>query len=133
MGPVIIVPPAYHAQAYSQVDTARFVRALSQVEPFKGRRGLHGERGILQFKEGTWKQFSSLPFSFADNDILASMVGARAIESYKRQLIAQGIDPSVWNLALCWREGVDGAILRRWIPISVKNYAARIVALYLEG
>ena len=125
-----MTPPAI-IQPANAVDTARLIKCIMACE--RGRwsdaLGKKGERGPLQFKEDTWKEMTSLPFFYADDEDWALEVGRFALNKYRYQLLERHIEPTTYRLALAFHCGLNAVILSKWVSAADSNYAYRIVNL----
>lgn len=131
--PSIVVPafPSAHA-----VDLSRLLAAIAQVERVRGshRRGSHGERGKYQMTRAAWDEDAGgLPFAHAENDAYSDIVARARLVRLRYELLERRLEPSAYNLALCWNGGEGGAvrvILKKWSPPEMRDYAERVSAIY---
>lgn len=98
------------------------LRAIAMVEDWQGRRGAAGERGPWQMMPGTWAQYTGT----------AEERAAQHLSWLRRQLVRQGVEPSAFNLALCWNAGLRATVTGR-APVSSYDYARRVVAILEAG
>lgn len=126
--PIVIVCPAMPS-----TDFRRLAECIREVERRpRHPRGLHGELGDFQFKKSAWDEDAQgLPFSFALDRPHAEIVAERRLRRMSRLLTERCIDPTAYNLALCWNEGVSGVILGKWQTQGVRDYAVHVENLYL--
>ncbi len=89
----------------SAVDIDRVILAIEAKE--NGQWSSVGGRAC--WKQATWAQFTTWDFRHSSNPILSRTVMRWALDSYARRFTKEGIDPSVWRLAMAWRFGFDGA------------------------
>jgi hypothetical protein len=115
-------------------DRAQVLRAIHQVENPTDRTqpGPRGELGAYQFRRSTWKMHSSEPFSRANERALADDVAAKHYDWICRGLLAAGMEPSVYNIALAWNCGLQAATTQR-APRSSHRYALRVANLVAEA
>lgn len=127
-------PPAIVCTApASAVDLGRMAWALRQVEEVPGKLlGAHGELGPYQFKQKTWESVTGLPFSYAAYPSFAELVARAYLADLRRELHLAGQDVTVYNLALTWKCGPDAVILKKWQSSADKDFAQRVVNLYLD-
>jgi hypothetical protein len=117
------------------LDLDRMLYAIRSVEDPSGDPraiGLHGERGLYQFKRETWEQTTRIPFDKAFVPGYATPVARARLLEIKHELLQQGIAVTPYNVALCWRVGIDGAILRTHQPKQIRDYAQRAENLYCD-
>ena len=131
-------PCAIHAPLplTASVDLDRLLAAIAQVERVRGshRRGSHGERGKYQMTRDAWDEDAGgLPFAHAENDAYSDIVARARLVRLRYELLERRLEPSAYNLALCWNGGEGGAvrvILKKWSPPEMRDYAERVSALY---
>ena len=88
--------------------------------------------GAYQFRRSTWKMHSSEPFSRANERALADDVAAKHYDWICRGLLAAGMEPSVYNIALAWNSGLQAVTTQR-APRSSHRYALRVANLVAEA
>lgn len=131
-------PCAIHAPLTltANVDLDHLLAAIAQVERVRGshRRGKHGERGKYQMTRAAWDEDAGgLPFAHAENDAYSDIVARARLVRLRYELLERRLEPSAYNLALCWNGGEGGAvrvILKKWSPPEMRDYAERVSALY---
>ncbi|MDB6094017.1 MAG: hypothetical protein JWM32_1579 [Verrucomicrobia bacterium] len=89
------------------------------------RPGPHGELGAYQFRQRTWRMYTTTPFSQATNRDESDAVAIRHYEWLKAGLIRSGVDPSPYNIALAWNGGLSAAVRGESCSAS-HDYAARV-------
>jgi hypothetical protein len=115
-------------------DMARLLRCIGQVERVRGshRRGHFGERGKYQFTEATWKSVTSIPFDEAENDQVSDNVARFYLNKLRYQLLERRIDATVYNIAMAFHCGLNGAVLRTFQSQDAKEYCIRVENLYCD-
>lgn len=115
-------------------DRTLVLRAIHQVENPTNRTqpGPRGELGAYQFRRSTWKMHSAEPFSRANERALADEVAVKHYEWIRRGLVAAGMEPSTYNIALAWHSGLQAATSRR-APAASHRYALRVANLVAEA
>lgn len=105
----------------------KVLKAINWVEnpTNHGRFGPKGELGPYQFRSSTWREYSNQPFSYAVKREHADAVAVKHYEWLKRGLVAAGIEPSPYNIALCWNSGL-GAVTSGRVPKSTYRYADQV-------
>lgn len=105
----------------------KVLRAINWVEnpTNHSRYGPKGELGPYQFRAGTWRAYSDMPFSYAVQREHSDVVAVKHYEWIKRGLASAGIDPSPYNIALAWNSGL-GAVTSGRVPRSTYRYADQV-------
>jgi len=117
--------------AAAAVDLPRFLDATRAIENWHGRDGAAGELGPYQVRPSTWRQhMGTLPASYAREEQWGRECARRHVAWLQARLVAAGIDPNAFNLALAYNAG-DGAVLRGRAPVIAYQHATRVQALYL--
>jgi len=113
--------------AAASADRWETLKAINWVEnPTNHTRfGPKGELGPYQFRAKTWQAYSSLPFSHAVQREQADKVAVAHYEWIKRGLLAAGIDPNPYNIALAWNSGLT-AVTKGRVPSSTYRYAEQV-------
>ena len=101
----------------------RIVETQDQLHPPRGKLG---ERGPYQFRRSTWRMHTSSSFDLAENREVANAVAKRHYAWIEAQLLANGIAPSAYNVALAWNAGVN-AVIRGSAPAVANDYATRVL------
>lgn len=121
-----------HAQEvhYSppEIDVQRLIKAIKEVEGWKGKDGVHGERGALQIKAARWLQISDRPFVYADSptateehDHITRLITELYQLGYKH--------PSVYLCALLHKSGFAAMRERRAGAVE-KDFSSRVENIY---
>jgi hypothetical protein len=97
---------------------AAFLGAVAEVEDWRGQRGAAGEIGPWQMMPRTWASYRGT----AEDRARAHLAWLRAT------LERRGVEPSPFNLALCWNAGLHATLTGR-APVASYDYARRVVAL----
>ncbi len=92
------------------------------------RPGPCGELGAYQFREATWRCYSTEPFCRALDRHLSDVVATQHYDWLKRRLETAHVPPTTYNIALAWNGGVRAAITGR-APRAARDYAQRAVNL----
>lgn len=113
--------------AAASADRWETLKAINWVEnPTNHTRfGPKGELGPYQFRSATWRSYSALPFSQAVQREHADTVAVAHYEWIKRGLLAAGIDPNPYNIALAWNCGLT-AVTKGRVPSSTYRYAEQV-------
>ena len=130
----MISPPvvAITCPAIQSFDVDRVVEAIRGVERVPGKPfGDHGEAGDFQFNEETWREVTDLPFSMALNPPVAYAVARARVLHLRALLIERRISVTAYNIAMCWKAGVTGAILRKYQTVATREYCIRVENLYV--
>lgn len=92
------------------------------------RPGPRGELGAYQFRESTWRAYTTEPFARALDRARSDYVATQHYEWLKRRLEMAGVPVTPYTIALAWNGGVSAAINRR-SPAAARNYAERAANL----
>lgn len=103
------------------------LEAIHQIENPQNvsRPGPRGELGAYQFRAMTWAQHSRRPFADALNRRWSDEVAARHYDWLCERLVRNGLEPSVYNVALAWNAGLSAAVRGR-APRCSHEYALRV-------
>ena len=131
-------------------SVALFLEAIVQVESAGNPRcvGNAGERGLMQIRQGTWRETTSrlfsepVPFDEAFNPELNRRVGKAYLASLQEFLLEHRAE---WNadmrslLAACYNGGPNRVLASKFslqaLPSSTQSYVDRVTSLhdfYLE-
>jgi hypothetical protein len=116
------------------LDLDRMLYCIRSLEDSKGDPravGPHGERGLYQFKFKTWRDITRLPFDKAFVPAYATPVARARLIEIKHQLASNHITVSPYNVALCWRIGIEG-MMHDHEGELVRDYAQRAANLYAD-
>jgi hypothetical protein len=95
------------------------------------RPGKFGELGAYQFRIGTWKMHTDLPFEYALDRAQAEEVAIKHYEWIKRGLARNGLPQTPYNIALAWNGGL-GSVIRGRLTPSAQDYAERVSNLVAD-
>ena len=103
------------------------LEAIHQIEnPLDVTRpGPCGELGAYQFRAITWAQHSRRPFRDALDRRWSDEVAVRHYDWLCERLARNGLEPSVYNVALAWNAGLSAAV-RGQAPRRSHDYATRV-------
>ncbi len=103
------------------------LEAIHQVENPRNveRPGPAGELGAYQFSRRTWSQHTKRPFSDALDRRWSDMVAALHHDWLCERLARNGLEPSVYNVALAWNAGLSATVRGR-APQRSHDYAVRV-------
>ena len=122
-----------HAVALPRAIT---LEAIHQIEnPHNvARPGPCGELGAYQFRAMTWAQHSRRPFTDALERRWSDEVAGRHYDWLCERLAKNGLEASVYNVALAWNAGLT-ATVRGKAPKRSHDYAMRVgnIARDLHG
>lgn len=115
-------------------NRAEILEAIRAVEnPHNtSRPGKYGELGPYQFRASTWKMHTKVAFRNALNQEIAEEVAIRHYEWIKRGLIRNGFEPSSYNIALAWNNGLS-AVVRGRTSAAARDYAERVSNLVQDS
>lgn len=89
------------------------------------RPGPCGELGAYQFREGTWRMHTQVPFRHAVDRQHSDAVAVRHYDWIKRGLVRAGLPVTPYTVALAWNGGLAAAVRGRVSP-ATRNYAERV-------
>lgn len=117
------------------IDDNILLQSIAQVESNNQhhRIGRAGEKTKYQFREGTWKQYSSTPFLFIDSkhyELESEIVAYKHLAKIKKFLSARN-QYSVRNIAYIWNAGF-GAFKRGRLPKTTKLHIRKVEKVYFE-
>lgn len=109
------------------------LEAIHWVENPRNRQtpGPCGELGAYQFRAETWRMYTSRPFSEALDRHRSDEVAVRHYDWLKAALERNGVEASVYNIALAWNAGVSAVVNGR-IPSTSQEYASRVQNIATE-
>jgi hypothetical protein len=108
-------------------DDREFFYGIAVVENTPRGRGAAGEQTPLQLHPLTIEQHAP-GFRGELDPIQAMRIARRHLAWLRAQLVRRGVDPSPFNLALCWNAGLSKTLSGR-APVSSYDYARRVVAI----
>lgn len=110
--------------AYSRIALLDALHAVENPRDTH-KPGAHGELGRLQITRDTWREYTTLPYD--DEHVWAEEYGValRHIAWMEGALKANGLEVTVFNVALMWNAG-HGLVIRRVLPPSSLDFAKRV-------
>ena len=126
--------PKLHAENQI-IDDNILLQSISIVESNSQhhRIGRAGEKTKYQFRESTWKQYSSTPFLFIDSkhyETESEIVAYKHLAKIKKFLSARN-QYSVRNVAFIWNAGF-GAYRRGKLPKTTRLHIRKVERVYFE-
>jgi hypothetical protein len=109
------------------------LEAIHCVENPRNRQtpGPCGELGAYQFRADTWRMYTRRPFSEALDRRRSDEVAVRHYDWLKASLERNGLEASVYNIALAWNAGI-GAVVNGRAPSVSHEYATRVQNIAAE-
>jgi len=95
------------------------------------RPGPMGELGAYQFRQATWRMYTTMPFARAVDRRASDDVAIRHYEWLKLGLMRNGLEPTPYNIALAWNGGLT-ATVRGTVRAATRDYAERVTNVALE-
>jgi hypothetical protein len=92
------------------------------------RPGPKGELGAYQFRETTWRAYTTEPFEQAVDRSRSDFVANRHYDWLKGRLEQAHLPVTTYNVALAWNAGL-GAVVSGRASRSARDYAQRAVNL----
>lgn len=93
--------------------------------------GSCGELGAYQFREGTWRMYTRMPFRRALDRRSSDAVAVLHYDRIKAELESRGIEATPYRIALAWNGGLRAA-LEMNPPLAAVDYARRAANLASE-
>lgn len=122
------IPPAVACERWETLQAIHWVEnPHNSTKP-----GPCGELGAYQFREGTWRMHTQVPFRQAIDRTHADAVAIRHYEWIKRGLVRAGLPVTPYHIALAWNGGL-AATVRGRISASTRNYAERVSNLAAQA
>jgi hypothetical protein len=130
------VAPLNAAESFA-VDEMKLLRAIAAVEsgatnlsrPVR-RIGRNGERSAWQFMAGTWREYTTAPFTHASsNATVAHLIAQTHLRRLRLELETSKIAATPFAIAMAWNAGAS-AVIQNSAPNSTWKYAERVVNLY---
>ena len=113
--PVSALPRTITLEAIHQIENPRDLK----------RPGPCGELGAYQFRAETWAQHTQRPFADALDRGCSDHVAAQHYNWICERLVKNGLEPSVYNVALAWNAGLYATVRGR-APRRSHDYAMRV-------
>ncbi len=106
------------------------LEAIHQLENPKNLEnpGSLGELGPYQFREETWKMYTSAPFSRALDRRSSDAVAVKHYNWIKSELERRGISATPYRVALAWNGGIRAVFVEHPPAVAV-DYASRAANL----
>lgn len=118
------------AMASSRADTLEAIHHIENPSN-SSRPGRYGELGAYQFRRGTWRMHTKVPFEKALDRSISEEVAIRHYEWLRRGLARNGWAQTPYNIALAWNGGLT-AVIRGKASASTRDYAQRVANLASE-
>jgi hypothetical protein len=120
------------AQA-STASRAETLNAIHHVEnPLNSTRpGKFGELGAYQFRRGTWRMHTDVPFERALDRVQSEEVAIRHYEWLRRGLARNGFPQTPYYIALAWNGGLS-SVIRNRSSRAARDYAERVNNLVVD-
>lgn len=93
--------------------------------------GALGELGPYQFRESTWRHYTTAPFSQALDRRVSDAVAVKHYNWLKDELQKRGVAPTPYAIALAWNGGMRAALSDN-PPAAAADYAERAANLAAE-
>ena len=109
---------------------AETLEAIHRVENPRDstKPGRYGELGAYQFRRGTWKMHTKVPFERALDRLESEEVAVRHYEWLRRGLERNGLPQTPYFIALAWNGGLASVVQGR-APRAAHDYAQRVTNL----
>jgi hypothetical protein len=109
------------------------LEAIHAVENPRDRQtpGPCGELGAYQFRQDTWRMYSRRAFNEALDRRRSDEVAVRHYDWLKTSLERNGLEATIYNIALAWNAGI-GAVVSGRVPAVSRDYATRVENIAIE-
>lgn len=126
--------PKLHAENQI-IDDNIILQSISQVESNNQHHiiGRAGEKTKYQFREGTWYQYSDVPFFFIEQghyEVESDIVAKKHLAKIKAFLIKRN-QYSVRNISYIWNAGF-GAYRRGVLPKTTRKHIKKVEREYFR-
>jgi len=114
----------------AELDHARFLQAVREVETgagWDGTPGKHGEVSHWQLTPRVWRQHTALPFALAHDPAHAKVVAAKHARWLAAGLQRAGYAPTPARMGTAWNLGLEGFLRNRG---RITDHGQRIANLY---
>jgi hypothetical protein len=126
----LIGAPALRASTASRSET---LDAINRIEnPLNSTRpGKFGELGPYQFRRGTWRMHTDVPFERALDRAQSEEIAIRHYEWIRRGLVRNGFPQTPYYIALAWNGGLS-SVVRNRSTRAARDYAERVTNLVFD-
>ena len=126
----LALTPGLQASSPSRAET---LDAIHRVEnPLNlTRPGKFGELGAYQFRRGTWRMHTDVPFERALDRMQSEEVAIKHYEWIRRGLIRNGFPQTPYYIALAWNGGLS-SVVRGKTSRAARDYAERVTNLVVD-
>jgi hypothetical protein len=133
LAPVFVLLSLILATQARASDRWATLEAIHQLENPRNSDapGALGELGPYQFREATWKTYTTAPFSQALDRRMSDAVAVKHYNWLKAELERRGLEATPYRIALAWNGGMRAALSGR-PPASAADYAGRAANLAAE-
>lgn len=127
---VAALPARLQATTAGRAET---LEAIHRVENPRDstKPGRYGELGAYQFRRGTWKMHTKVPFERALDRVESEEVAIRHYEWLRRGLERNGLPQTPYFIALAWNGGL-ASVVRGRAPRAAHDYAQRVTNLAVD-
>jgi len=122
--------PHSEARASTRWETLEAIHAIENPSD-RQSPGPCGELGAYQFRLDTWRMYSPRPFSEALDRRRSDEVAVRHYDWLKSALERNGLESSIYNIAMAWNAGI-GAVVSGRVPAVSRDYAERVENIAVE-
>ena len=116
--------------ASSRTETLEAIHRVENPRDLS-RPGKFGELGAYQFRRGTWRMHTTLPFEKALDRAASEEVAVIHYEWLRRGLERNGVAQTPYNIALAWNAGLT-SVIRGSTSRASHDYAHRVTNLATE-
>ena len=118
------------ARASGRAETLEAIHRIENPRDLT-RPGRYGELGAYQFRRGTWRMHTDVPFEKALDRLQSEEVAVRHYEWLRRGLARNGFPQTPYYIALAWNGGL-ASVVRGRAPRAAHDYAERVMNLLAD-
>ena len=118
------------ARAAGRAETLEAIHRIENPRDLT-RPGRYGELGAYQFRRGTWRMHTDVPFEKALDRLQSEEVAVRHYEWLRRGLARNGLPQTPYYIALAWNGGL-ASVVRGRAPRAAHDYAERVMNLLAD-
>jgi hypothetical protein len=133
VAPVFVLLSVFLATQARASERWATLEAIHQLENPRNSDapGAFGELGPYQFREATWRTYTSAPFSQALDRHVSDAVAVKHYNWLKAELERRGLEATPYRIALAWNGGMRAALSGN-PPSAAVDYAWRAANLAAE-
>jgi hypothetical protein len=130
---VLIILLAARADASAKkpiINAERMLKAIAEVEDWKGRQGKFGEKGPYQITKSVWRSYTMMDFTDENVQKHGKEIALCHLDWIMHHLEIEQFPMTSFNVALIWGAGW-GAFSKAIYSDAKADYAKRVQNIYL--